>query len=89
MTTHVFDFHQDPGHGWVAVPRSLVQKLPLPEPVSQFSYQSRDGAMLFLEEDCDAPLVLQALRDQGDLVKLQDKTTNHDSFVRSLPQYRA
>jgi hypothetical protein len=44
-------FHTDIGHGWLEVPKVLVQALQLS--VSPFSYVHGDS--YFLEEDCDAP----------------------------------
>ena len=49
-------FHNDGGHGWYAVKRKLLEKLGVLEKISGFSYQSKTGKTVYLEEDCDAGL---------------------------------
>lgn len=57
-----FDFHQDPGHAWLAVERKLLLQYPkVALAITPYSYQ--DGNMAYLEEDCDAHPFLGALRD--------------------------
>jgi len=58
-----FTFHSDPAHGWLEVPVTAVIELGLvPSSFTAYSYQSRDGSVLFLEEDCDAPTFLEAYK---------------------------
>ena len=50
-----FRFISDPGHGWLEVPVNVLAKLGLDRTdFSRYSYKSRDGAFVYLEEDCDA-----------------------------------
>ena len=56
-------FHS-PSHAWLAVPRELLKKHKLEDKISSFSYQQKhtDGTpIVFLEEDCDAPLFINWL----------------------------
>jgi len=53
-----FTFHTDCGHGWLEVPKAIVESLRIK--VSRYSYQK--GDKLYLEEDCDAPRLIEALK---------------------------
>ena len=56
-------FHS-PSHAWLAVPRELLKRFNLESKVSSFSYQKihPDGTpIVFLEEDCDATLIIQTI----------------------------
>jgi len=79
-------FHQDPGHGWVEVPRVLVDSLGIASQVSAYSYQK--GGTCYLEEDCDAGLLVNALRAKNAEFKLVEAHTNFESFIRGLPRFR-
>lgn len=49
-----YTFIADCGHGWLTVPAAELAALGIADTISRFSYQSRDGATAYLEEDCDA-----------------------------------
>jgi len=51
--------HEDPGHGWLQVPHSLISKLGISKKISGYSY--RDTNFAYLEEDCDLSLFCNAL----------------------------
>ena len=53
-----FTFIEDPGHGWLAVPRSLINDLGIAEQITRYSYQQ--GSTVYLEEDLDAQIFLEA-----------------------------
>lgn len=74
----LFTFHTDPGHGWLEVPKHLVKRLKVR--VSQFSYW--DSENYYLEEDCDAPRFLDALKANGIEYKSVHKHTDYDSPIR-------
>lgn len=82
-------YHQDPGHGWIAIPRSLARRLLGPDfhRISPFSYQQASTGLLFLEEDCDAALLLAACRRQAIALTLTDVHCNSDSPIRHLPSF--
>lgn len=53
-------YQQDPGHGWFAVKRAVLDALGILDRISYYSYQR--GASVYLEEDCDAALFINAVR---------------------------
>lgn len=60
----IFDFHQDSGHAWLKVSKDLFNKTNASiEHISRFSYE--DNNNYYLEEDCDATMYLNNLKDQG------------------------
>lgn len=76
-------FHSDPAHGWLEVSKSLA-KLHLREKYVQISFCSyMRGNLLYLEEDCDAPLLLEALKNDGIEVKFDELQTD-DSPIRGF-----
>ena len=85
MSSIAFTYHQDPGHGWLEVPMSTVRYLGIGPKVSGYSYRSGDTA--YLEEDCDAGLLMQACKAQGIEVKLIEAHDDRDSFIRRLPRF--
>lgn len=81
--------HSDPGHAWYEAPRAELDRLGLTSKISAYSYASHDKQTVYLEEDCDAPLYLQALNDEGRKFRLCDMHVDHDSALRTLPRFRA
>lgn len=56
-----FVFYADPGHAWLGIKRQLLLQYPKAAlAISNHSYQR--GQTVYLEEDCDAALFLEALR---------------------------
>lgn len=78
-------YFQDPAHGWIAVPVTLVYKLGVEGKISAYSYT--DGDRAFLEEDCDASILLDALRAAGEPFEIVESFTNRESFIRRLPRW--
>lgn len=59
----VIRYVEDPGHGWLIVTPAQLASYGITEAmISPFSYRSRDGGMIALEEDCDAGVFLDAFR---------------------------
>jgi hypothetical protein len=82
----IFVFHEDPGHGWLAVPRALIQRLGLGDQISHCSYQDTKG-MVYLEEDVDQQLFLAAA-DRANLdYDFHDYAHDDFCFIRELPRY--
>jgi hypothetical protein len=77
--------YADPGHAWAKVKRSVLQNLGIADKVSRYSYQRGDYA--YLEEDCDFPLLIEALNQRNTRIKCVEKHTNKDSRVRSYQHY--
>jgi len=82
-----FTFYADPGHGWLEVPRDLLHDLGIADEITPWSYQRLDT--VFLEEDCDLTTFALAMNNAGRKFTMLETHTNGDSFVRSLPSYRA
>ncbi len=81
------DYYSDPAHGWYRVRRELLVKYGIAEKVSNCSYQR--GTYVYLEEDCDAPLLVRAITDAGvDYRVVNHPTTNGDSHIRSMEYYQ-
>jgi hypothetical protein len=83
-----YTYHIDAGHGWLEVPLRDLQNagLQLCE-VSKFSYgQVNDKFVptLYLEEDCDMALFLNALQAKGEEFELVEKHHDGDAFIRNL-----
>jgi hypothetical protein len=83
MTTYTF--HTDPGHGWLEVSRSELAMLHIDDAISAYSYQS--GDKVYLEEDCDASLFVDALECLGVKFSYNVVTSNSDSPIRMLKRY--
>lgn len=79
-------YFQDPGHGWVKAPRALVNKLGIADKISSYSYQRGDA--VYLEEDCDATLLVQALKAQFVKHEIVSQHTNKQSRIRNYESYR-
>ena len=80
----VFTFHTDPGHGWLEVSVSAAESVGLsPADFSNFSY--RKGDILYLEEDCDAPKLLNAMKALG-LEYGTVERYSENTFIRNLPR---
>lgn len=79
---------QDPGHGWFSVKRAALDALGVLDRVTPYSYQR--GASVYLEEDCDASLLFNAVRDRfGRLPAYESRHTDRVHPIRSYPQFRA
>lgn len=74
-------FYTDPGHGWLAVPLSELERLGIADKISTYSYMSGDVA--YLEEDCDAPLFIKA----AGITEFREVNTDNESIIRSYRRY--
>ena len=81
-------WYSDAGHSWLQVRRKDADMLGILDLVSNYSYQSPKGKTIYLEEDSDAPRLLQACKDQEVLTHYSiDRHTNGTSPIRRLPAY--
>lgn len=82
-------FYADPGHGWAKVRRSELVKLGIADKISSCSYQK--GVYVYLEEDCDLSVYMDALRARGITeIKFSGKTcATRQSRIRSFERYSA
>ena len=80
----IFDFHQDGGHAWLKVSKKLFNKTNANiEHISQFSYE--DNNNYYLEQDCDATMYLNNLKDQGIKYSVINIDDGDYSRIRNLP----
>lgn len=76
-----YRFFEDPGHGWLEVPRREV--VASGARISRYSYYNPDTDMVYLEEDCDALSFLEAIGAKPETVG----KTVWSSMPRRLPAY--
>ena len=79
MATYVF--HSDAGHGWLAVKRHELIELGILEKISSYSYEK--GKTVYLEEDCDAGIFIEAMKAKGIEIKCREGKSVNRSPVRS------
>lgn len=53
-----YTFHEDGGHGWLAVPIKELTTLGIADKITSYSYVKGDTA--YLEEDCDLSTFFRA-----------------------------
>jgi len=85
MTTYTF--HTDPGHGWLEVPAADVRAVGCR--VSRYSFRSRDGRTVYLEEDCDAPVFVAAWTAAHGKPEYHEQNHNESAPCRALPHVAA
>lgn len=80
--------YNDPGHAWGKISRKTLKKYGLENLISSYSYQSKNGKWIFLEEDCDLPLFINQLRQNfKTIVVCKDFYTNKQSKIRNYKSY--
>lgn len=80
-------WYSDPSHSWLKVSRRDAERLGLlPQHFTRFSYQSPKGNTFYLEEDCDAPLLLNAIAQSQEYLPSWriDRHTNGRSHIRLM-----
>lgn len=80
-----FDVYSDPGHCWVKVRFRTLVDLNIYQNISPFSYSR--GEYVYLEEDCDVPVLQNALRARDIEPKWICHHTNKSSKIRSYSPY--
>jgi hypothetical protein len=84
---NTYNFYEDPGHGWLAVPMITLYELGIVDKISTYSYMR--GLTAYLEEDCDYSVFAAAMRDAGREFSMRDKHTDNRSPIRSYDPYSA
>ena len=80
-----YKFYEDPGHGWLEVPRVDIAEVGQEGSVSNFSYQLDDN--VYLEEDCDMSFFLRAL-EVAEIKYEIENIPQEDSPIREYERYR-
>jgi len=79
-------FHSDPGHAWLAVKRKELVRLGIVDQISGYSYQN--GDTVYLEEDCDAGMFMDAKRDANEEVIFKE-TYQENTPIRNFKYFNA
>ena len=80
-----YEFHSDPGHGWMKVTVAEVERLGIGGQISSYSYVN-DG-FLYLEEDCDMGLFCETKERLGEKFGFIDIHTPVTP-IRDYPKWR-
>ena len=80
-------FYSDPGHGWGAVKRKVLDELGIAHKITTCSYQK--GGTVYLEEDCDLSTLVAALGKKGVTVTYEEKHTEGRHPIRSYDRFMA
>jgi len=76
---------QDPAHGWLEVPRGLLQVLGIEHTITSYSYQK--GDRVYLEEDLDMIKFVRAIKANSNIeLDIQD-VYQERTAIRSYDQY--
>ena len=84
-------FHEDPGHGWLQVPHSLLKSLKIDKKISRYSY--RDTHNAYLEEDCDLSTFMAAIgikagsQANRDFWSICEQVFKEDTPIRNKKHY--
>jgi hypothetical protein len=82
-----FPYIQDSGHGWVRVPRQEIERLGIEKDITTYSYQK--GRNVFLEEDCDMQILVDARTAEGKETKFAPyQNKSRQSRIRKYESYR-
>lgn len=88
METNEFTFAHDAGHGWLRVPHTMLIQLKIHWAISEYSHVETTplGDVYWLEEDCDAPLFIDAYRARfACLPFTRDRDDGWESPIRLMP----
>jgi len=77
--------YSDPSHSWGKIKRSMLHSLGVAHEISAWSYSRND--YVYLEEDADLPLFVNALERTGCKAIFKEKHSDKDSAVRSYKRY--
>lgn len=80
------NFYTDPGHGWLAVKRNVLNDLGIERKITAYSYQR--GETVYLEEDLDAATFIVAARNRGIEPVITHKFNAKRSPIRGYESYR-
>jgi hypothetical protein len=86
---NTYRFIADPDHGWIEVTALEVHRLGIAGRISTHSYMSRDGKLVYLEEDVDAGHFFRAKERFSEPVALRDEYDSNRSTLRTLPRFDA
>ena len=83
-----FIFHEDGAHGWLEVSYKDVTDVDIHNEISEFSYINRTTEKIYLEEDCDYPLFMNAFKNKYGYKPIEVNGKYFEvSPIRDLPRY--
>ena len=83
-----FTFHEDAAHAWLEVSYQDVTDVDIHKEISEFSYINRFLEKIYLEEDCDYTLFMNAFKNKYCYKPLEVNGRYHEiSPIRDLPRY--
>lgn len=85
MRTRNFDFYADPGHGWMKTPLKLIKSFGVEDKISSYSFMR--GNFAYLEEDCDAGVVIDALKANAISIKVHNYCGDKRSKIRNYTSF--
>jgi len=77
--------YDDPGHGWLQVPLTELDRLNITFQISVVSY--RKGEFAYLEEDCDMSRFLRAKEAAGEEFKIHRIYEDGGSKIRGYRSF--
>ena len=81
-------FYSDPGHGWGAVKRKVLDQLGITDRITEYSYQK--GGTVYLEEDLDLATLINTLRNFNmDYTIVEKNLPYRYSPIRSYERFKA
>lgn len=80
------NFHADPSHAWLAVPRAELARVGVADKISDYSYQK--GSLVYLEEDADAGIFLDALKLTDNLADTDIEVTHYENENTPIRRYQ-
>lgn len=86
MKTKSFKFIDTPGHGYLEVSFAEIQKYGVADKISGCSFVGWDKC--YLEEDCDAPLFLNAVKESGVEVNLKRTYVENPRFKETSANFK-
>lgn len=79
-------FHSDPGHGWLEVSKELLAQLDIADKITSYSYAL--DTVVYLEEDCDMSLFLEAAAKAEITINFIQVYYRDYCAIRDYPSYR-
>ena len=81
-----FRYITDPGHGWLEVPRGLLEVLGIQDKITGYSYIN--NGYVYLEEDLDMATFIRALKANNSGIELElDEVYQERTAIRGYDQY--
>ena len=76
-------YHADPSHGWVFADNATLANLGLKSgSFSRYSYKDETG--VYAEEDCDAGILIAAMKEKGIEATFREVHQDQDHWIRNL-----